>query len=118
MTSMPRSFAMRACAIAVGGALAALVFIQGAHAADDSNLIRELTQPTNLIELGALYVSESSAKFGEYNGLDKKGAYFIGNFELYGTGGPDSAFRWCVLGSDLGLDTRSIAGEVGGQGSW
>jgi len=101
-----------------GGAIAAMVFVPAAHAADDSNLIRELTQPTNLIEIGALYVDKSSAKFGEYNGLDKSGGYFIGNFRLYGATNPDSAFRWRVQGTDLGLDTRSVTGDVGEQGRY
>src|ERR1044071_8122181 len=101
-----------------GGAMAAMVFACGVHAADDSNLLRELTQPTNFIELGALYVDRSSAKFGEYNGLDKSGGYFIGNFQLYGATRPDSAFRWRVEGTDLGLDTRSVKGDVGEQGRY
>src|SRR6266516_1982791 len=99
MTRIQRRFVMRASVTAACGGLAAVAFVPGAHAADDSNLIRELTQPTNLVEIGALYVDKSSAKFGEYNGLDKSGAYFIGNFQLYGTGAADSAFRWRLFGS-------------------
>jgi len=118
MTSDRKNRARSASIIALSGALGALIVASGARAADDSNLIRELMQPTNFIELGALYVSESSAKFGEYNGLDKRGTYFIGNFQLYGNTNPDTAFRWRVEGTDLGLDTRSIRGDVGEQGRY
>jgi len=117
MTSIQKRLMKRATSV-FGGAITAMVFVAGVHAADDSNLIRELTQPTNLIEIGALYVDKSSAKFGEYNGLDKSGGYFIGNFRLYGTTNPDSAFRWRVQGTDLGLDTRSVIGDVGEQGRY
>src|SRR6266567_292621 len=118
MTSLQKRLVMRSSVTAMCGALATLSFVPAVYAADDSELIRVLTQPTNLVEIGALYVDESSAKFGEYNGLDKKGAYAIGNFQLYGGGGNDSAFRWRVLGYDLGLDTRTVMGEVGEQGRW
>src|SRR6266571_3777366 len=97
MTSLQKRLVMRSSVTAVCGAL---------------------TQPTNLIEIGALYVDESSAKFGEYNGLNKKGAYAIGNFQLYGSGGSDNVVRWRLLGTDLGLDTRTVTGEVGEQGRW
>ena len=95
MTSAQEYLAEKAV-ILFGSVLSAIVLAPVAHAADDNNLIRELTQPTNFIELGALYVDRSSAKFGEYNGLDKSGGYFIGNFQLYGAARPDSAFRWRV----------------------
>src|SRR5512134_202455 len=31
------------------------------------------------VEVGGAYVSDSSAKFGEYNGLGQDGGYFIGD---------------------------------------
>ena len=118
MRSLPRNLVMRASLTAVCGALATLPFVSAAYAADDSELVRALTQPTNLFEIGALYVDKSSEKFGEYNGLDKKGPYAIGNFQLYGKGGSDGAIRSQLLGTDLGLDTRTVTGEVGEQGRW
>jgi MtrB/PioB family decaheme-associated outer membrane protein len=114
MKPLPKRFAIRAAAIAVPGALAALLGAGDARA--DDELVRALTQPTNLFEIGGLYVDDSSSKFGEYNGLDKEGGYAIANFELYGGGGAESAFRWRVLGTDLGLDTRNILAEMGVQG--
>jgi len=89
-----------------------------AGAADSDTARVDLTTPVSQVEVGALSVNKDSAKFGEYNGLDKKGGYAIGNVELYGGGGDDSAFRWRLFGFDLGLDTRNVQGEVGEQGRW
>src|SRR4029079_10401856 len=86
--------------LAVRGALATLAAVAAGatQAAETSDLVRELTEPTSLIEIGALYVSDSSWKFGEYNGLDQSGAYVIGNIFAYGGGGAASAFRWRIEG--------------------
>ena len=117
MTSNHKRFFERASVTAVKSALMALSLVPGVYAADASeDAIRELTQPANLVEIGAGYVNKDSAKFGEYNGLDKKGAYAIGGFELYGSGDKDSAYRWRLIGTDLGLETRSIQGDAGSQG--
>ena len=100
------------------GSLAALALVPAAVQAAETDPVRELTQPENQVEVGALYVNKDSAKFGEYNGLDKKGAYAIGNAQLFGGGGDDSAYRWRLYGFDLGLDSRSLQGEAGTQGRW
>ncbi|MGZ5039378.1 MAG: MtrB/PioB family decaheme-associated outer membrane protein [Usitatibacter sp.] len=118
MRNLHNRFPMRATAAAVRGALAALAFVPAVHAAEADDAVTELTRPKSVVEVGGLYVDESSAKFGEYTGLDKKGGYAIGNFELYGGDGPEGAFRWRVFGLNLGLDSRSILGEVGTQGRW
>ena len=118
MTTLKNRFAMRSLAAALQGALAAIAIIPGANAADASDELTELTQPASEVQVGGLYVNKDSAKFGEYNGLDKKGGYFLGNFWLYGGNGDEGAFRWRVFGADLGLDTRNVQGEVGEQGRW
>ena len=119
MTSPQERFPVRATVLAVRGALAvALAFVPAVHAADTDDAVAGLTQPTSSVEVGALYVNKESAKFGEYSGLDKKGGYAIGNFELFGGDGPEGAFRWKMFGSNLGLDSRSLFGEVGTQGRW
>ena len=64
-------------------------------------------------DVGALYVDEDSAKFGEYNGLDDKGGYPA----LGASGGKRNAsgtyFNYAV--SDLGFDpeARLAAGKEG-----
>ena len=58
-------------------------------------------------------VSDESSTFGNYTGLDKKGAYavFGGNVSHRGEG------YWADLrASDLGLDTRSLFGRAGREG--
>jgi len=110
--------ALRPCAFAIRALLLACATAPAAHAADADDPVRALTQPTNSLEAGGLYVTKDSSKFGEYNGLDKQGGYFIGNLQVYGGGGAESAFRWRILAYDVGLDTRTIMGEVGDQGRW
>jgi MtrB/PioB family decaheme-associated outer membrane protein len=117
MTTLQGGFARRALVAAVQAALAIAV-LPAARAADVPADVAELTRPKSVVEVGALYVDEDSAKFGEFNGLDKKGAYAIGNFWLYGGGGDASAYRWRLFGTDLGLDTRAIQAEAGVQGNW
>ena len=68
------------------------------------------------VEIGAGYVSDSSFKFGEYNGLYEKGAYFIGNADARYRG--DDAAYVDLFIRDLGLETRSIGIEGGKQGKY
>jgi hypothetical protein len=119
MRTKQERFAVRMCALAVRSALLAMAAVATAQAAEgDDNLIRELTQPTSWFELGVGYVTRDSFKFGEYNGLFRKGAFAIGAFDVRGGGAWDSddPTRWRVSGTDLGLDTRQIDGEYRQQG--
>ena len=72
------------------------------------------------VDIGAGDVSTGSFKAGEYNGLQKKGAFLIGNVDFRGGGAYDSdnAYRWRVRGTDLGLHTRNITAEAGRQGRY
>jgi MtrB/PioB family decaheme-associated outer membrane protein len=123
MKNTKHSFAVRVSVIAVRAALAALAGLAmapAAYADSEADQVKELTQPSSTVEVGVGDVNNASAKFGEYNGLQKDGAYLIGNFNLRG-GAPydsDSAWRWNVTGRDLGLRTRSLDAEVGNQGSF
>lgn len=83
-------------------------------------VLAELVRPTSTVELGAGYVSRDSFKFGEYNGLEKKGLYGIANIDLRGGAAFDSAdaTRWRVTGADLGLETRELTAEYGRQGKF
>jgi MtrB/PioB family decaheme-associated outer membrane protein len=89
-----------------------------AGAAAEDAAVTELTRPTSSAEIGVGDVSRSSAKFGEYNGLNKQGPYGIGNFDLRGGGAYDSndPTRWRFTGTDLGLETRDLSAEYGYQG--
>ena len=112
--------AVRASVVAVRAALVALASMSAAQAAESDDAARRLIQPTSVVEVGAGYVSQDSFKFGEYNGLFKKGIYGIFNFDVRGGGSYDSgdATRWRATGTDLGLDTRDVSVEYGQQGKF
>jgi MtrB/PioB family decaheme-associated outer membrane protein len=68
------------------------------------------------LDLGVGSVSEKSAKFGEYNGLNKKGAFPIGDGDVRSRG-EDGAY-WNLNASNLGLKSRSLDAEGGQQGKY
>jgi MtrB/PioB family decaheme-associated outer membrane protein len=105
-------------ALAVEGALLAMCTMP-AYAVDDE--VAALIMPTNFVEMGASYTSDTSNKFGEYNGLNDDGAHLIGNFSVrggdaYGDGNGTS--RWSLYGTDVGLDSRGLGATVSDQGRW
>jgi MtrB/PioB family decaheme-associated outer membrane protein len=107
-----------ALALAVQGVLVAMYAMP---ALADDEQAAALKVPTNFVEIGASNVSSSSAKFGEYNGLNKSGAYGIGNFSVRGGdayGDGNGTRRWELTGSDLGLTTRAVGATIGDQGRW
>ena len=74
------------------------------------------TGVTGSVDVGVGYVSDKSAEFGQYNGLYDKGGFFIGDGTARSRG-EDGAY-WNLDATNLGLDTRSITGEGGKQGSY
>ena len=80
----------------------------------------ELTKPKSTVEFGVGGVTDSSWKFGQYNGLNDSGVYGIGNFDIRGGAAYDSddATRWRLTGKDIGLDTRNFTGEYKDQGHY
>jgi len=60
------------------------------------------------VQLGLGYSSDDNFMFGQYNGLNEKGANLIGNLQWQDFSNSDS--YWQASVSDLGLDTRE--GEV------
>lgn len=110
-------------AIAVQGALAAMFSLPlaayAADAADEESAA--LKRPVNSVEIGVANVSEKSAKFGEYNGLNQSGAAFVGNFSVRGGDaydGGEGTLRWGISGTDLGTTSREFGATVGNQGRW
>jgi len=80
-----------------------------------------LTHPTNRLEIGVRGTSQSSAKFGEYNGIHSSGPSLIGNLTIrggdaYGTG--EGTQRWEIKASDLGSTSGEIAASISDQGAW
>jgi MtrB/PioB family decaheme-associated outer membrane protein len=68
------------------------------------------------LDVGAGTVSDKSAEFGQYNGLQKKGGYFIGGAAVRSRA--EDGTYWNLDASNLGLDTRSMDAEGGKQGSY
>lgn len=78
---------------------------------------RDATKPiySGEVELGVGVVTEDSFKFGEYNGLEDKGPFVIGNINFQQRSqfdGGDATFL-TLRGTDLGLNSRSIQFEYG-----
>ncbi len=109
--------------IAVQGALLAM-FAMPVHAADAvDDEVAALKRPTNSIEIGVSDVFQQSAKFGEFNGLNKSGVNLMGNFNVKGGDsykpfGDSGTMRWEINGADLGTTSRALGGSVGSQGKW
>ena len=78
------------------------------------------TTPEKKVDLGVGAVSDSSFKFGEYNGLQNSGPFGIGNFDFRGGAPYDSksTFRWQMRGTNLGLENRSLYAEFAKQGKF
>lgn len=112
---------VRILALAVQCALLATFALPlGAHAAEEDDA-DALKHPSNSVNFGALYASQSSAKFGEYNGLNDQGFYGLGGFDVRGGKGYDakhSALRWKLGGANLGTTSRTLDGSVSDQGKW
>jgi MtrB/PioB family decaheme-associated outer membrane protein len=68
------------------------------------------------VDAGLGYVSDDSYKFGEYNGLNQQGGFFVGNASVRSRG--EDAAYWNIDASDLGLDNRSVSVEGGKQGKY
>jgi MtrB/PioB family decaheme-associated outer membrane protein len=113
MTTATHALTARASTAVVLVAIALLAYANRTAAQDQD------TKPST-VEVGAGAVSQGSYKAGEYNGLENKGAFGIGNIDLRSSTPFDSAsaLRWRIKGNDLGLETRSLSAQIGVQGSF
>ena len=68
------------------------------------------------VEAGVGSVSRDSAKFGEYNGLNEKGGFLIGD-GVARSRSKDGTY-WDANVSNLGLDSRAVDVEGGKQGKY
>lgn len=108
-----------ALAIAVASALASATAVAGNSAGVDTSewLCESCPFQTDYeaeAEIGALFVDEDSAKFGEYNGLDEKAAY--ADLSAHGGSRSESGTYYRYELNDLGRDTRDAALVVGREG--
>ena len=116
-------FAVNKVTLAVQGALMVMLAMPLAAYAEDEE-VAALTRPTNSVEIGVGGTSRDSGKFGEYNGLDKKGGNLIGNINVRGGDaynsheGGEGVDRWEIKGTDLGTTSRELGGTYSKQGQW
>lgn len=120
MNTTQVNFSARALVVAVQAAVLAMAAVGSARAADEDDAVRQLTQATNYVEIGAGYISQDSFKFGEYSGMENQGLYGILNFLFRGGDGYDgaTATRWSVAASNVGLDSREVKMDYGVQGQF
>ncbi len=117
MKTMNKNFKLSVLAVAVAGALSAL------PAQADDQEAAALKTPSNFLELGPIYNSADSAKYGEYTGLDRSGWYLGGNLGVrggnaYSNNEGGGTERWSIFGDDLGLTSRNLRATSSNQGSW
>ncbi len=72
------------------------------------------TGTSGAVDVGVGHVSQQSAKFGDYTGLDRNGGFVIAGGAVRYLG-KDGLFG-NLAASDLGLDTRSLAAQLGREG--
>jgi len=85
--------------------------------AQESAEVRSLTRPGNTVELGVGFTSDDSFKFGDYTGMNDKGAYLISNVELNHRNEANTHY-FSLTGLNLGLDSRNLKLEGGEQGNY
>ncbi len=105
-------------ALAVFGA--SLATAQDAAAPDTSSWeCKDCVVPSGWYQdyqLGVIGVSDTSARFGKYTGLNESGGYLAADLDVKWDG---SSGRYLeILGTNLGLDSRFLGFEGGKQGSW
>lgn len=118
MTTPNSKMKVTVLALAVEAALIGLCAMP-VNAADAQEA--SLKAPASFINFGGAYVSQDSAKFGEYSGMNKSGGYGIADFAVRGGdsyGDGDGTKRWSFTGSDLGLSSRGLDAAISDQGKW
>jgi len=69
---------------------------------------------TGSVDAGAGYVTDSSQKFGDYTGLDRKGGFVVLDGSVSRRG--DDGYWFDLSAADLGLDSRRLSGQGGREG--
>lgn len=125
MKTGERQFAVKACCITLYAAASLAAAVPAVHAQDaadkHADALDALIYPISYLDIGIINVPTDSPKYGEYNGYNESGQYFLGNFDFLGGDGygkGPGTMRWQVTGSNLGTSSRSVGASVGDQGSW
>ena len=118
---------MKATASLTALATAGLFLLPFAAAAEDSFELTDAPPKAadtpvyrNEVTAGSMWQSNTSAYFGRYTGLEDKGWYAIGDLKLHAGDAWDSGETGYadLVGTNLGLDSRTINGKFGQQGTW
>jgi len=117
MNARKNIFRLSVLGLAMVGTVASM------YAYADEEEAAALKYPTSSVEVEEIYVSAASQKFGEYNGLNRKGGYTNGNLNIRGGGAykdneNGDTTRWSVIGTDLGLTNRSASVGYADQGNY
>src|SRR6478672_8467167 len=116
------NYTLRAIALAgaLSCALAASAQEAGPPVAAASTADDVMAAQPNAIEVGGAYQDTDSFRFGKYTGLTDKGALAIGTVVIRGRDPWDSGNKqhWDILGTNLGLTSRTIGANYGQQGIW
>ncbi|HEX4858160.1 MAG TPA: MtrB/PioB family outer membrane beta-barrel protein, partial [Usitatibacteraceae bacterium] len=108
-----RSFAPSLLALAVLGTI-------GQAGAQQSDEVRQLTNPESSVRVGGASVSGDSAdraQFGMFNGMRKERGYLLLDLD-YLTRDNATGLWTFLTGRNLGLDSRELRGGMQKQGDW
>lgn len=96
---------------------AALCSAFGSAMAAENDEVKALVRPSSSVNFGLGAVDGEARRFGQYSGLNDKGAYGILDVDLVDR--DDASGRWLRLrGRNLGLDSRELRFDHEVQGSW
>jgi len=95
--------------------------VAGAASAQDTSQWKCSSCPypkgtTGSVDAGVGYVSDKSQKFGDFTGLDNKGAFLDLGGSVSRRG--DDGYFADLWGRDLGIDSRQLYGESGREGRY
>lgn len=76
---------------------------------------------TSEFQVDFLYVSEDNFEFGKFNGLDEKGAYLVGSWNVISRPSQEDdqdTSYWTLSSDNLGLSTANFEFAAGKQGNY
>jgi MtrB/PioB family decaheme-associated outer membrane protein len=86
-------------------------------AADENDKLKQLIKPQSTVNIGAGYLFNDNARFGQYTGLRDQGAYGIFNLDFVKRD-EDTGTWYRLMGRNLGFENRDIRLEHARQGNW
>ncbi|HXF65157.1 MAG TPA: MtrB/PioB family decaheme-associated outer membrane protein [Burkholderiales bacterium] len=104
-------------ALSLTALCAALAATCGPARSEQDVDIVELTRPGSSASFGLGYATNDGPRFGQYSGLEERGAYGLLDLDLVRR--EEASGTWLKLtGRNLGLDSRELRFEHNRQGDW